>query len=325
MMLLRSLVILFLAVFVPAARAQGVEDVRLDVQRGDYRAALQKISRRLPEARDRPEVRYELLMLRGESLLQLKQKPSAIDAFRSALAAVGRDGDINQKLAARAMVDLLTAGPGWVYKSADGETFDLIAPEPRKQASAAMLVDRLATLRPKVTRAAEADALGPMVALMPEVEGAMALEFVATGHIAQVTELVHSLGDRARLLISKEVQRIANRSLELEDLSNDIFVLDDGRIPARRGLHSDELDELRQMLKTLDTITQTSEEGRRINRRIGGTGEAWDAILIQASEAESRQRGGVANSWLAERQLARVGRQRAKPSVNLQKRDGLTI
>jgi hypothetical protein len=285
--------IVLLVLSAASVNAQVIEDVHADLAAGDYRAALQKISKRLPESKANPSVRYQLLMARGEALVQLKQKSAALDAYRSALSAVRRDGDLNQSLAAQAMIQLLTAGAGWSYKSSDGATFDLIDRESRKKAAAAMLIDQLAKIRPKSERAAAADGLKPMIDLMPHLSAAMAIEYAASGNIQQTGEIIKPLGDHARLLLRREVDRIFLRTTELEDLSNDFIILEDNNIPGRRGLHSDEMQELRGFLTVLDTVTQTSEEGRRINRRLGGTGESWDEVLIAASEVESCVRGVI--------------------------------
>src|SRR5690349_9206335 len=56
---------------------------RADFDKGDYKACLGKISKLLTTGAyksDSPE-RYDLLMLRGECLLQLKQRPGAQAAF----------------------------------------------------------------------------------------------------------------------------------------------------------------------------------------------------------------------------------------------------
>jgi len=281
----------FIALGNAPALARQVDDIRADMAKHDYRAALQTISRRLPDAKSDPLARYELLMLRGEALVQSKQKSAALDAYRSAHAAVRRGGDLNQSLAARGMVELLGAGSGWMYKAPDGTTFDLIDPATRKAAAAAMLDEKLSALRPKIDRAAAADALGPIIELMPAIGGAMGLEYQATSDIAGLTPIVQNLGDRARSLITRELDRLMIRTAELEDVSNDFIILDREQVLGRRGLHSDEMQELQQMLPYLDRIEQTAAEGRRIHRNLGGTGESWDDILLRTSETESRARG----------------------------------
>lgn len=290
----RNLVIVIVVIVGSVSHGQQVDDIRAEMDQRDYRAALQTISRRLPDARSDPQARYDLLMLRGESLLQLKQKSAALDAFRSAHAAVRRGGDRNQSLAARGMIELLGTGSGWTYKDADGAVYDLIDPTTRKQAAAGMLAERLLSLSPKIDRAAAADALGPIIDLMPAIGAAMGLEYQATADVAKLTPIVQSLGERARSLITQELNRIANRTAELEDASNDFIVLDRDPVLGRRGLHSDETQELQAMLPYLDRIEQTAAEGRRINRNLGGSGESWDEILLRTSETESRVRGVLA-------------------------------
>jgi hypothetical protein len=132
-----------------------------------------------------------------------------------------------------------------------------------------------------------------MIDLMPDVGALMALEFGATGGLEQMTPVIQSLGERSRELIGRELDRLAMRVNTIEDAANEMYFHDNTGIPTRRGLHSDEAEELLKMQDYLEQITQASEEGRRINRRLGGTGESWDEVLLRASEIRSRARAVV--------------------------------
>lgn len=271
------------------ALADGADDVRAKAQSGDYRGALQLVNRRLAEARGNAELRYELLMLRGECLVQLRQKPAAIEAFRSASRAVSVDSDFEKTLAARAQVEVLTGSEGWTFRAA-GERVDIIDPQSRGKAMGVMFSERLLDLTPRIEKARDAAVLGPMIDLLPSIAGLMALEHGASGKTERTTPIFESFGERGRELITAELIRLEGRIGQLEDLANELIILRDGEIITRRGLHSNEQAELRDAVAYLDKIEQAADEGRRISRRLGGTGEKWDDIILTTGRLAGRIR-----------------------------------
>src|SRR5688572_14868767 len=92
--LLASAVLLFVST--ATAQQPTMEGAQGDFASGDYRSALQKISRLLtgPTARPGTPHRYELLLLRGECMLQLKEANFAADAFDAAARSVKGEGTV---------------------------------------------------------------------------------------------------------------------------------------------------------------------------------------------------------------------------------------
>ena len=86
----RLLVLAMLSTAV-GAQTTSIEDVRLDYGKGEHRAALQKANRLLASSLQEPppSEKYELLMVRGECQLQLKDRLGAITSFKSAAKCAG--------------------------------------------------------------------------------------------------------------------------------------------------------------------------------------------------------------------------------------------
>jgi hypothetical protein len=272
------------------AVAQSVEEIRADVDRGEYRAALTKINKALPEARGDNLRRYELLMARGEALLNLRQKPAALEAFRGASSAAGREADLRQSMAARAMVELLGESDGLAYRPKAAAAINIVGTESRRAAMAGLFGDRLAKEKSKIDAAAEAPTLVPMIDLMPTLSGLMALEFAGTGALETMTPILQTLGSHGRGLMQREVDRMDVRISQIEDMSGELYWREGDATPLRRGIHSDEAAELGRMVEELDKITDASEEGRRIARQIVSSVDAWDELLLRAGETRARAR-----------------------------------
>ena len=71
------------------ASSSDFDEIRTAMAAGEYQSAQKQIDQRLfPTPKD-PATRYELLMLKGECRLQLKDRTGASTAFKSAAKAAG--------------------------------------------------------------------------------------------------------------------------------------------------------------------------------------------------------------------------------------------
>src|SRR4051794_1703465 len=73
-----------------------VDDAKKDLEAGQYRQCLQKVSKLLvarTAQQDSPD-RYDLLLMRGECLLQMKQASGAEAAFNSASSVMKSQADV---------------------------------------------------------------------------------------------------------------------------------------------------------------------------------------------------------------------------------------
>jgi hypothetical protein len=193
-----SVVLLLSLTSLAQAAAPSVADAQADFAAGQYRDALQKISVLLAGKSAGSQERFDLLMLRGECMLRLKQSSLAADAFDAAARARRQQGDVKRLAEAKATAVLLSASRGLKFQPRGGgggggaEAIDVVAPEARRQAMAALLDERLAELTPRAAAAVEGTSLTPMMELLPAFADAYALELTATGDATRVTPMLIS-------------------------------------------------------------------------------------------------------------------------------------
>jgi len=285
-MLAAALILILLAE--PGPNAVAIADIQHQIESRQYRAGLLQIAKVLKADNVTTAERYDLLMLRGEALLQLRQKPAAIAAFDEAAVVSRNDEDFSRPALARATVTLLRQSQGMSYRSKEpGRDIPLLKPEDRRRAMTALLADLLPGARKQVEQATRGRTLVPIEKLIPEIGDAYCLELIGTGKTEQTLPLVQQLGRHARGLIEGELARLNLRISQLTEASTDLAWVD-GDILYKRGLTSPEQNELREMIPYLRRIQLVARDGRRINLRVGGDGENWDRLIADCDESIAR-------------------------------------
>jgi hypothetical protein len=269
----------------PAPRS-SVEEARADFEAGDYRGCLKKVSALLPSRikRDATE-RYDLLMLRGECLMRLKQRAAA-DAFDAAAAAMKDRRDLPRAAQATSLAVLVKASPDFKYRQrgrSEGSGIDIIDPSSRPRAMEALFQDLSSQVAPGLDKALQDESLVSTDRLLRDVWHLYTVELAATGDTASTAEKLQALGDHVRTLIGTELNRLNTRLEQLRDLADEPTWTSEAM--GYRGLNTDERGELRQVADYLVRIQRTVENGRRISRALGKTGENWDALLADCAVA----------------------------------------
>jgi hypothetical protein len=279
----------------PFARAQpalpapspAVAEAQKAFDAGDYRGVLQKSSQAM-SLRESPlpaADRYALLMLRGESLLRLKERTYAIDAFEAASRAAGRE-QIKPAALAKADAQIISRSQGSVYRPANGgDGIDIVNPASRQKAMKAAFDDGMAEKLPAIKSALEGTQLPPMLALVPALGDLYVLESAATGgDPKKTTEILKSFGAHARALMGTELARVDKRIDNLSDLANSL-ISSDGVWASqidRRGLWTPERNELSDLIDYTKQIRQAAQRGRQIALTFGVSGENWDPVIAEA-------------------------------------------
>ena len=269
-----------------------IEQVQADYKAGSYQDALRKISLIIssPNSMVRPAPaspeRYDLLMLRGESALALKQRTLAIDSFNSAFRSARTEQDIARPARAYALITLTKGSPGFKYPAGGAKEggIDIVSPGSRTKAVGAMYEDRLKDIKPQVEKAMRDTSLVPIHKLLPALRELYALEVTATGKTAESEPLLKSLGGHARKLMTEEVARLNKRLDVLNDLASSPTITRSSDSIGYRGLTSPERDELQEIADYLDKIAKAAQEGRAMAKRLGGDVAAWDAIIADVDE-----------------------------------------
>jgi hypothetical protein len=244
-----------------------MQEIKSSFEAGDYRAVIRDVARGLAlkgKAADEYD-RHDLLLLRAESLLRLKETAAAGTAFEQAAKESVSEKDRNDALA-MSMLLSRTGGrtlkyiPQKVLKSQKRDPIDVVDPEQRKAALAALYFDESSAAAPAIKEAKTATALPPIATALKAVNAhkLRMLELAANGNDNQTKQAVNDLKSRAVDLISHALERYARRVDELgasadQTIRQTVFIPQrDGTMIGqdlyrRRGLSIPESDELKAM------------------------------------------------------------------------------
>ena len=183
----------------PAAEAPSIGKAESDFNSGDYRASLAEISRLLTTNAARPgtQARYDAFMLRGECMLRLKMPEPAQQAFIAASRVVKQDADTTGAATAEGLAILVKKSQGLMYTPAHGSPIDIVDPEHRKEALAALYADLAAAIKPRVQKAMQDTSLKPLHDLIPAVFDVYNVEVAATGKATQTEGMAKAMGEHA--------------------------------------------------------------------------------------------------------------------------------
>jgi hypothetical protein len=267
---------------------KSTDDPRADFTTGEYPACLKKISGLLSSRSLKPDSpeRYDLLMLRGECMLKLKQRQAAAQAFDAAALGMKAGGDLPRVAAATALATLVKASPDLTYEPKshpDLAGIDVVEPSWRKDAMAALFEDLRDKLSPRVDDAIHSNSLVASHELLPRLWELYTVELSTKGSAASTETKLEDLGVHARELIGNELNGMMARLDLLNDLAGEPAWVSAGI--SYRGLHTDEREELHRIADDLVKIQRTAENARRISRLLGRTGDNWDALLADCAVA----------------------------------------
>jgi hypothetical protein len=286
----RTFIALLILLTLSAAGVWGqpasIDDARADFGRGDYRGALQKISKLLgPPNEPLPGDRYDLLMLKAECQLQLKDRLGSATTFKSAAKSAG---DVKQLAAARANAVIVERSSNGKYTpamSVGEQPIDIMPLESRKVAMARLEQELWSRNARDIDQAMQAESLPPIEKAFKVVADAYCLELATTGEAKQTGVTVHELGTRAYRLMEAEVTRSARAIDQMSQLASSAQAYGGGWVVSARGLLPAERDQLRERMAYLSKIQARAREYREIAFRLGGDHEKWDALVAQITDA----------------------------------------
>jgi hypothetical protein len=181
------------------------------------------ISLKGPDADQYPK--RDLYELKGEVSLKTKARQAAIDSY----VAAAKSTDKPDEAAADTGMALLVKASGGNLKytpkpprdkdktssSEKPEPIDIVDPDSRKKALAALARDMLAVDEPKVTAAVKGTDLAQMVTVGKSLVDLRAVEIAGTGAPTDSKQLMGDLGNRATKLLGDSLD---NTAKNLEDL-----------------------------------------------------------------------------------------------------------
>jgi hypothetical protein len=273
------------------APSSGFDEIRAAMAAGDYQAAQKQIDRQLFPTPTDPAARYELLMLKGECRLQLKDRAGASTAFKSAGKTAGSAAELAAARANALIVERSTSGRYVPRAGSGGEPIDIMAMDSRKRAMNELRGEMWSQYKPKVEAAARAEQLPPIEAAFTPLADIYCLELFANGQASDTEAVMKELGSRAYKLMQLEVTKCGSRVDFLNQLANSSGADARGWSTGRMGLTSQQRDEVKSMLAYLNKIGQRAIEYRGIAARLGGNEGKWEALVADivglTAEAES--------------------------------------
>lgn len=247
-----------------------VEDVQKLVQSGEAADALKQVNRLLSLRGKAAESydRYELFSLKGEAHLRLKANEPAAAAFRQAAAETD---DRQHKALARSTELLIRRSRNLAYtpkKVARGdkaEPIDIVNADSRRKAIAALFVDEVSPLLPKVEAAKASKSVGPMIKTMAVAREMEYLELAANGSEDQVNGIVQSLREQGKTMLTRVMEKATKRVDRITTLANDmervrqVVPLSSGgyrsiTVEKRRGVQNDDIAELKGIIDACDEV-----------------------------------------------------------------------
>jgi len=209
-LMLATLITPVLCLAAPPAPVATADQLQAMFDQGQFKDLLPALNTSLAEKSTaaKPDVRYALLMLKGETLLRMKASASAQDAFKAASLVVGADD--KSVAIAKATVALVKRSGNAKYQpkaKADNSTaqqpaIDILTTDSRKQAFAALFTDLFEPAKPVVATAEKATSLEPILDVVPQMSEVRDVEIAATGSAAQSKELLEKLADHATSLMN---------------------------------------------------------------------------------------------------------------------------
>jgi hypothetical protein len=274
-----------------------VEDVRKLLEAGNGSDALRQINRLLALRGKAAEAydRYELLTLKGDAHLRLRANEAAAVAFKQ---AAGETDDKVKEAIARATEQLIRRSKGLAYtpkKAPKGQAagpIDVVDPESRHKALAALFVDEMAPVLPKVEAAKDAKTVAPMLAAMAAAREMEYLELAANGSADQINGMVEGLKEQGKTMLgkvlekgAKRVDRITQRANETENVKQIIPNSRGGyrtvQVPKRRGVDRDDVTELKTIVDGCDELMA---QARALAAATGGDEEEVEDLLDGADD-----------------------------------------
>ena len=289
----------FILAAAPANPPPTMDQIQGLYSKGDYDGTLRDIAHAMSLGGKAAESydKHDLLVLRGEAELRLKQPSPAAVAFHQA-AKETKDDD--QAASARATEILIKKSrqlqytPKTVEKGKKPEPIDIVPADKRKDAMIALYTDELAAVTPRIRAAKEATSLTAIVSALKEVNARNLadLDIAAHGNNEATKQALTDLKDHASELMSKaldklgkEVDRITSRAGEMVSGQRGNYrtgVTQD--VSHQRGLSAGDPQELKQIEQTATQIAVAAQE---LVAALGDKTAAND-IIEQANDVKDK-------------------------------------
>ena len=260
--------------------APSIADIQKSMSDGQFTPALKQIAQALA-VRDAAN-KYDLLMLKGECLLNVKSPSYAAQSFRAAMKEAPDFPKANVALA-NAIISEKSPKLAYTSRSAPkSEPIDIVSPVKRTQAIGVLYDDTRKSLEPKIKSAMNSSQLTPMIQLIPQMMDLYALEWAASGSAQESEATLKSMGARAREMIGPELKRLNARVSDIQFSASDMVWVNG--IMTQAGLTPPQRQDLNDIGQYVQQIESTARDARTMAHRLGVPSEHWEDIISDSVE-----------------------------------------
>lgn len=281
-----------------------------------YPQVLQKLNRVLilkgkaAESYDR----HELLEIRGETQLRMKSLPAAAQSFAEAAKETNDGPSVAKDIATEILLKKSTALLQYQPKAKDPADktkqlppIDILEPDNRKKAIAALLTDEIAAADAVVKAARQAKSLTQILQALPTIRNVRWIEMASTGHDERSKAMVADLGTRAKTLIETSLKDTKERVDDLERLTMEVVTAhvpitdkQSGKILGfrnefrYRGPTPRQMTEIQDIVSTCSKIFDSSDE---LGGSLGTTGKEFDGVKEESKTIGTRANALATKNW----------------------------
>ncbi len=282
-----------------AAGVPTMGELNALVEKGEYREALKGLFR-ATELKGEAAMgydRYELLMLRGECQLQLKEQPSARETFAAAKKEADAGEKVERSAKAGAMELLISRSTAFTYKANTGEEKDkevvsILDRTKRGRAMQLLLADEMAGVKARYEAALKAKSLLRVMEFAKVASGVRSLELVAAGNNTKTTTMFADLAKHAAELMDAEGTAMLARAGAIKRraevlVTEQVDVVDPAgkRLPTTRirrvGLTGADKLAIKQMAETSGKFAPAAKE---LGSALGTATGTFESAVKKAGE-----------------------------------------
>ena len=305
----------------------SAEEIRKLLEDNNPREALQKLSKVLALKGDAAKAydKHELLRLKAESHLKLKDTSAAASAFAAAGKAAADEAAGAEDKAAEMVVKRsknLTFTPKVGKKGEKPQPIDISDPEKRKAAYAAMLEEEKVEAEPRIKAARTAKSLPPIAEALKVIGDVRMLELAATGDSKDASAQADELTGRAHKLMNDAVQKMADTVKAIETSANDVKEV---AVPTRgpngtgavlmrsykrRGLSTRDTQDLKQIIGDLKKLVPMA---RGLSESLGDAGKQFAQVADDGAAVGNKADEVLRKNYDDEMDLMRRDTQLRRP------------
>jgi hypothetical protein len=234
--------------------------------------------------------RYEVLLLRAEAQMQLKQQSTAIASYQQ---ATKETSDPSKAGVAKAMMTLVQRSRALMYTPKAGSDptktiapLNLLDPTDRKAALAALFDEEWTPTQAKIDAFKKQGATSlPPILQAAELAGEMrGLEIAATGKDEKTSTALSDLTENASKLMNDYLER-STRDVDNIDRQANYPVDTSTYQTSRRGLTSPQINDLKMIISNCQKLTLAAQQ---VAASAGAGGSEFRAISEKSSDLGKR-------------------------------------